>query len=93
MMTLVDLLANHDGSVEVLKIDAEGWDVRILRAALSLFRERRVKKVYWETAPWNRAADPAQGDLIRQLVQYGYVPIERPGLDMAFELRDAPVEG
>jgi FkbM family methyltransferase len=51
MHTLPSLLAAHGAErVDVLKIDAEGFDVKILNAARPMFAEQRVQTVFWEYA-------------------------------------------
>jgi FkbM family methyltransferase len=85
MKPLERLLEPYAGQpIAVLKIDAEGWDVRILLAALDLFRTRRVGAVYWESAVWDGGVDPRQQEFVETLQGFGYVRLARPGLDMAF---------
>jgi FkbM family methyltransferase len=49
MRTLPSLLASQGAErVDVLKIDAEGFDVKILDAARPMFAEQRVQTVFWE---------------------------------------------
>ncbi|MGA9381446.1 MAG: FkbM family methyltransferase [Phormidium sp.] len=51
MLTLNSLLEKYDESrIDVLKIDAEGYDLKILESCKSLFAAKAIKTVFWETA-------------------------------------------
>lgn len=71
MMTLATLLEKYQEShIDVLKIDAEGYDIKILNTCRSLFAAHTITTVFWETA--NSAAEQ---EFIEFLQQVGYAPI------------------
>ena len=71
MLSLESLLAKYnEHHIDVLKIDAEGYDIKILESCKSLFSARRVTTVYWETA-----SSPEEDIVIQNLEKNGYVRI------------------
>jgi hypothetical protein len=58
--------------VEVLKCDAEGYDVRILNAAREYFETHQVRVLIFEPATWDANSDPALEDLRQFLAEHGY---------------------
>lgn len=51
MITLASLLEKyHETTIDVLKIDAEGYDTKILHSCRSLFEAKVIRTVFWETA-------------------------------------------
>lgn len=67
MITLNSLMKNYGlQRIDVLKIDAEGYDIAILESAKNLFLEHRIKTVYWEGTKENSK------NIISFLEKYGY---------------------
>ncbi len=76
MLTLESLLAKHgETTIDVLKVDAEGYDLKILESCKSLFERHAIQTVFWETAKSEEQA--AMEDYLRQLgyrrILTGYV--------------------
>ncbi|MCS6813098.1 MAG: FkbM family methyltransferase [Cyanobacteria bacterium] len=71
MLTLAALLAKYgETTVDVLKVDAEGYDLKILASCKPLFERHAIHTVFWETAKSEEQA--AMEAYLRQL---GYVRI------------------
>lgn len=74
MVTLPRLLAlevpDLDPVIEVLKIDAEGYDLTILNANRELFVRGRIRMVLWE-----RAGTAEESEFIAFLLGLGYQPV------------------
>jgi FkbM family methyltransferase len=71
--TLDDEIANRKlGRVDFLKIDAEGFDLRVLKGAESCLRQQLIKVVQFEyNHPW-AAAGSTLADAYRYLESFGY---------------------
>ncbi len=73
MRSLPALMTEHGlDRVDVVKVDAEGLDVRILNSARQLFAERRVGTVFWEYSDSDEARD-----LVKFLEQCSYHKVTR----------------
>ena len=73
MRTLVEVFENEGlSSVDVIKCDAEGHDVRILNNARELFEARSVRVLFFEPETWDRKIDPKLEDLSQLLLANGY---------------------
>jgi FkbM family methyltransferase len=73
MRTLSNILQETGNRiVEVLKCDAEGYDVRILNAAREYFETHQVRVLIFEPATWDANSDPALEDLRQFLAEHGY---------------------
>jgi FkbM family methyltransferase len=68
-MTTLDWLLGGE-PVELLKIDAEGYDLKILDANRDLFSRRRVRLLLWE-----RADTPEEQAFVEFLRGCGYRPV------------------
>jgi len=60
--------------IDFLKVDTEGHEIQVLRGALPLFREKRVRFAMIETFPpmWTPPYGPAQESVLKQILQYSY---------------------
>ena len=75
MLTLNSLLEKYnEHSIDVLKIDAEGYDLKILESCKSLFAAKAIKTVFWETAN-----SPAEKEMMQFLESLGYAKILTQG--------------
>jgi FkbM family methyltransferase len=73
-MTTIDALATTYGlnRIDLLKIDVEGFDARVIRGASGLLKQRRVGAMQFEyNRPWASAGDTLLGT-IRELDELGY---------------------
>jgi FkbM family methyltransferase len=73
-MTTIDAIAaNQDlDRIDLLKIDVEGFDARVIRGACGLLKERRIGAIQFEyNRPWATAGDTLLGT-IRGLDELGY---------------------
>ncbi|MFB2936472.1 FkbM family methyltransferase [Aerosakkonemataceae cyanobacterium BLCC-F154] len=83
MLTLNSLLEKYnEHSIDVLKIDAEGYDLKILESCKSLFAAKAIKTVFWETA--NSAEEK---EMMKFLESLGYSKILAKGAT-GYELID-----
>lgn len=83
MLTLNSLLEKYNETrIDVLKIDAEGYDLKILETCKSLFAAKAIKTVFWETAN-----SPEQQKMMEFLESLGYSKILSEGIT-GYELRD-----
>ncbi|MFB2838102.1 FkbM family methyltransferase [Floridanema evergladense] len=83
MLTLNSLLEKYnEPRIDVLKIDAEGYDLKILESCKSLFAAKAIKTVFWETAN-----SPEQQKMMEFLESLGYTKILSEGAT-GYELRD-----
>ncbi len=68
MLTLASLLEKYgETTIDVLKVDAEGYDLKILASCKPLFDHHAIRSVFWETA---KSDD--QTSMERYLQQLGY---------------------
>jgi len=75
MLTLSSLLKQYNEStIDVLKIDAEGYDIKILESCKTLFTAKAIKTVFWETANTSE-----EKDMIDFLEKLGYSKILEKG--------------
>ena len=68
-------VGNSAPVVDFLKVDVEGFDPQVLRGALSLFRERRVRVAVVEIGPgsWHPDANVTQSNwVVFDIIGYGY---------------------
>jgi FkbM family methyltransferase len=73
----VDDVIDRSEEIALLKIDAQGSDTWILYGCENLFRQRRVREVWFEqNAPRMRALGIGATDALRFLEQLGYAPRE-----------------
>lgn len=71
MLTITSLLNKYnETNIDVLKIDAEGYDINILEACKPLFEAKAIKTVFWETAN-----SPEEKDITEFLEKLGYCKI------------------
>lgn len=71
MLTLNSLLEkSHEQTIDVLKIDAEGYDLKILANCKALFVAKAIRTVFWETAN-----TPEEKQMIEFLETLGYTKI------------------
>jgi FkbM family methyltransferase len=73
-MTTVDALAASFGldQIDLLKVDVEGFDARVIRGASGLLEKRRIGALQFEyNRPWISAGDTLLGT-IRELEALGY---------------------
>lgn len=85
IVRLSEILQKHGASeIAVLKVDAEGWDIKILNSLRNLFEKRQIRKVYWESHTWDGTVSPDQDAFVAFLKDLGYLPIINTGLDMAY---------
>jgi FkbM family methyltransferase len=73
-MTTIDALATDHGldQIDLLKIDVEGFDARVIRGASGLLKERRIEALQFEyNRPWATAGDTLLGT-IRELEELSY---------------------
>jgi hypothetical protein len=71
MLTLASLLSEyHEATIDVLKVDAEGYDLTILETCKPLFAAGAIKTVFWEVTP-----SAAQDQFQQFLKISGYRPI------------------
>ncbi|MFB2896035.1 FkbM family methyltransferase [Aerosakkonemataceae cyanobacterium BLCC-F50] len=83
MLTLNSLLEKYNETrIDVLKIDAEGYDLKILESCKSLFAAKAIKTVFWETAN-----SPEQQEMMQFLESLGYRKILSQGAT-GYELMD-----
>lgn len=83
MLTLNSLLEKYnEQSIDVLKIDAEGYDLKILESCKSLFAAKAIKTVFWETANC-----PEEKEMMEFLESLGYAKILEKGAT-GYELMD-----
>ena len=81
MLTLSSLLKKYnEEKIDVLKIDAEGYDINILESCKSLFEAKAIKTVFWETAN-----TPEEKSTIEFLEKLGYSKILDKGA-MGYQL-------
>ncbi|MBE9224579.1 FkbM family methyltransferase [Phormidium sp. LEGE 05292] len=75
MLTLNSLLEKYNETrIDVLKIDAEGYDLKILESCKSLFAAKAIETVFWETAN-----SPEETEMMQFLESLGYVKILSQG--------------
>jgi len=73
MRHLGDLLEEHvSATIEVLKCDTEGHDVRILRSVPEIFEKKRVHMLFFEAETWEGERDPGLQDFCQFLASHGY---------------------
>jgi FkbM family methyltransferase len=71
MLTLNSLLEKYNEQrIDILKIDAEGYDLKILESCKSLFAAKAIKTVFWETAN-----SPEEKQISEFLESLGYTKI------------------
>ena len=71
MLTLSSLLKQcNEQTIDVLKIDAEGYDIKILEGCQPLFETKSIKTVFWEPAN-----SPEEQKMINFLENLGYSKI------------------
>lgn len=71
MLTLKSLLDKYnEHGIDVLKIDAEGYDLKILETCKSLFAAKAIKTVFWEIAN-----SPEEKEMMGFLESLGYSKI------------------
>lgn len=71
MLTLSSLLKKYnEEKIDVLKVDAEGYDINILESCKPLFEAKAIKTVFWETAN-----SPEEKNIIEFLENLGYSKI------------------
>ncbi len=71
MLTLNSLLTKYnEEKIDILKIDAEGYDIAILESCKPLFKAKAIKTVFWETAN-----STEEKDIVTFLENLGYVKI------------------
>jgi len=71
MLTLRSLLNKYnEEKIDVLKIDAEGYDINILESCKPLFEAKAIKTVFWETAN-----SPEEENIMEFLERLGYSKI------------------
>ncbi|MFB2921986.1 MULTISPECIES: FkbM family methyltransferase [Aerosakkonema] len=71
MLTLSSLLKKYnEEKIDVLKVDAEGYDINILESCKPLFEAKAIKTVFWETAN-----SPEEKNIIEFLEKLGYSKI------------------
>jgi FkbM family methyltransferase len=86
MRPLCDLLNEHGITmIDVLKCDAEGYDVTILNSIRNLFTAARIRTVFFERETWEGNQDPALENLRTFLLQNGYREIKGKG-DLCYSL-------
>ncbi|MDK3157453.1 FkbM family methyltransferase [Kamptonema cortianum] len=89
MLTLNSLLAKYNEErISVLKIDAEGYDIKILETCKPLFEAKRIQTVFWETAATSEFSVHAEGEraIAQFLESLGYTKI-LSGSVTGYELR------
>jgi len=72
-------------SIDVLKCDAEGYDVRILSSAHQIFEKRRVRALFFEAETWDRRRDQEREVFTDFLIANGYRAIPNKG-DLCYSL-------
>ena len=76
-----------DREIALLKVDTEGHDPQVLRGALPLFRERRVRLATVEAAPymWAQPHDPRLATVFREVLLSGYRArcMSHPSIDIS----------
>lgn len=83
MLTLNSLLEKYNEHyIDVLKIDAEGYDLKILESCKSLFAAKAIKTVFWE-----RSNSPEEKEMREFLESLGYAKILEQGAT-GYELMD-----
>ncbi|MCL1463532.1 FkbM family methyltransferase [Argonema galeatum] len=71
MLTLSSLIKKYnEEKIDVLKIDAEGYDINILESCKPLFEAKAIKTVFWETAN-----SPEEENIMEFLERLGYSKI------------------
>lgn len=61
-----------DATVELLKVDVEGYEPHVMRSARSLFNARKVKTILFEYNMW-RGMSAKQGvDMLKELKGFGF---------------------
>lgn len=84
MLPLADLLMEHQiKQVDVLKVDAEGYDIKILKSASTLFAAQQIKSVFWESQTYEGKPNSEETAFVQFLITSGYRRIETLD-DMAF---------
>lgn len=75
MLSLSSLLKKYnEEKIDVLKIDAEGYDIPILENCKPLFEAKAIKTVFWETAN-----SPEEKNIVEFLENLGYSKILSKG--------------
>ena len=69
--TLDQALAHLGHMIPLIKVDAEGFDGRVLRGARSLLRDGRVGAVYWESNPVQSVVNDSLRSNVRYLAEVG----------------------
>ena len=73
--------------IALLKVDTEGHDPQVLRGALPLFRERRVRLATVEAAPymWAQPHAPGLAAVFREVLLTGYRArcMSHPSIDIS----------
>jgi FkbM family methyltransferase len=86
METLGEVLEKEGFScIDVLKCDAEGYDVRILSSAHEIFEKRRVRVLFFEPETWDGKRDPELEDFSQLLIANDYRPVPNKG-DLCYSL-------
>jgi FkbM family methyltransferase len=86
METLGEVLEKEGLSrIDVMKCDAEGYDVRILSSAHEIFEKRRVRVLFFEQETWDRKPDQGLEDFSQLLLANGYRAVPNKG-DLCFSL-------
>jgi FkbM family methyltransferase len=84
MRTLLDVLEENEGAVvEVLKCDAEGYDIRTLSSAHEIFEKRRVLTLFFERETFDGQRDSGLEKFCHILASNGYRQVSETG---AFDL-------
>ncbi|MDJ1179453.1 FkbM family methyltransferase [Roseofilum sp. BLCC_M91] len=88
MIALTPLLEKYnEDRIEVLKVDAEGYDVKILNNCKPLFEAKKIKTVFWESAAGSEYLGnvEAEKEIILFLERLGYRRIMSGGI-VGYEL-------
>jgi len=86
MLTLCDVLEkNENGVIEVLKCDAEGYDIQILSSAREIFENKRVRTLFFEPETWQGERDSELENFRQFLAANGYRLVSTQG-DLCYSL-------
>jgi FkbM family methyltransferase len=79
-VTTGDTVLSHIGTIDVMKMDVEGYEIEVLRGMSKLLAEGAIKTIFFEFCPFaQRWAHNQPEEIIHLLIKSGYAVYEVEG--------------